>query len=351
MRRLLVPVALAMLVACGGDDTTEATDASTVPSVGESEVAADTTTAAATGPAPTSAAPATTTSGPARSGEIVALTYNVAGLPEILSGSKPAEFTPQIGPRLNDYELVLLQETWRTPDPNPLAPLRVYHEILEDASEHEYRSESKPLPLGGDPTRPEALVSDGLNRFSDFPFAPVERMAWTECFGGADQSDGGSGDCLSQKGFSMARTTFAEGVEIDVYNLHLEAGGTEEDQRISRGQVEQLANFVVDHSAGRPIIMGGDFNLHTDPGRADDPTEAWDLESFRILLDETGLIDVCEALDCAEPGRIDKFLFRRGPSTALVPVDYSVETDVFVSAGGEPLSDHDAVAVTFAWTA
>lgn len=338
MRRLLLALALAVVVAgCGGDDTSAATDASTVPTSG-SEVATATT------------APVTTTSStPARSGEIAALTYNVAGLPEILSGSRPAEFTPQIGPLLNDHELVLLQETWRTPDPNPLAPLRVYHEILEEASEHEHRSEPKPLPLGGDPTRPEALVSDGLNRFSDFPFAPVERMAWTECFGGADQGDGGSGDCLSQKGFSMARTTFADGVEVDVYNLHLEAGGTEEDQRISRAQAHQLTEFINSESIGRPLIVGGDFNLHTDPEQADDPAEAWDLESFRIILDEAGLTDVCDALACPEPGRIDKFLFRSTDELTLEPLDWEFETDVFVAADGEPLSDHDALAVTFGW--
>ena len=307
------------------------------------EVAADTTT--------TTAPAATTTTVPQRSGEIVALSYNVAGLPEILSGSRPAEFTPQIAPLLNDYDLVLLQETWRTPDPNPLAPLRVYHEILEEASEHPYRSEPKPLPLGSDPSRPEALVSDGLNRFSDVPFDPVERMAWSECFGGSDQSDGGSGDCLSQKGFSVASTTLDDGVVVDVYNLHLEAGGTDEDQRISRGQAHQLTEFINSRSTGRPLIVGGDFNLHTDPEQADDPDEAWDLESFRIILEEAGLTDVCEALACPEPGRIDKFLYRSSDELTIEPLAWNFETDVFVSADGEPLSDHDALAVTFGWTA
>ena len=326
-------------VACGNDG-------SDADAAGESSVATTTTT---TTDASTARATSTTAL-PSRSGEIVALSYNVAGLPEILSGSRPTEFTPQIGRLLNDYELVLLQESWRTPDPNPLTPLRVYHEILEEASEHEHRSEPKPLPLGADPTRPEALVSDGLNRFSDVPFDPVQRTAWSECFGGTDESDGGAGDCLSQKGFSMAETTLDGGVVVDVYNLHLEAGGTEEDQRISRGQAEQLAAFIAEHSVGRPVIVGGDFNLRTDPDQADDPDEAWDLESFRIILDETGLTDACAALDCPDPGRIDKFLFRSSDDLTIEPLDWSVETDVFVSAEGEPLSDHDAVAVTFGWT-
>jgi hypothetical protein len=342
MRRLVWITMMAWFaVACGNDDSDA--DASGGTSL------ATTTTSTAAGAASTPATSTTTL--PARSGEIVALSYNVAGLPEILSGSRPAEFTPQIGPLLNDYELVLLQESWRTPEPNPLAPLRVYHEILEGASEHTHRSEPEPLPLGSDPARPAALVSDGLNRFSDVPFDRVQRAAWSECFGGADESDGGAGDCLSQKGFSVAATTLDDGVVVDVYNLHLEAGGTEEDQRISRGQAEQLAAFIAEHSAGRPVIVGGDFNLHTDPEQADDPDEAWDLESFRIILAEAGLTDVCEALDCPEPGRIDKFLFRSSDELTIEPLDWRVETDVFVSADGEPLSDHDAVAARFAWSA
>jgi hypothetical protein len=42
------------------------------------------------------------------SGTFEALTYNVAGLPQGLSSSNPAEFTPQISPLLNSYDLVLV---------------------------------------------------------------------------------------------------------------------------------------------------------------------------------------------------------------------------------------------------
>jgi hypothetical protein len=62
-----------------------------------------------------------------QSGDFLALTYNVAGLPEGISGSHPETNTPLIGPLLNAYDLVLMQESWLTPDPNPLAPLRIVH--------------------------------------------------------------------------------------------------------------------------------------------------------------------------------------------------------------------------------
>src|SRR6185503_16774088 len=41
------------------------------------------------------------------SGEFLALSYNVAGLPEGISGSHPATNTAIIAPLLNDYDLVL----------------------------------------------------------------------------------------------------------------------------------------------------------------------------------------------------------------------------------------------------
>lgn len=49
---------------------------------------------------------------PPPSGTFTTLTYNVAGLPEGLSGSNPSVNTPLISPLLNAYDLVLVQEDW-----------------------------------------------------------------------------------------------------------------------------------------------------------------------------------------------------------------------------------------------
>jgi hypothetical protein len=279
--------------------------------------------------------PSTKTVLPAPSaGEFVALSYNVAGLPQGLSGSNPETNTPLIAPLLNAYGLVLMQESWKTPDPNPLAPLRVYHEILEAASTQTFKSVSAPLPLGTDPLRPSALVSDGLNRFSRFRFDDVTREPWTNCHMT-------SADCLALKGFSFSRTTLPGGAVVDVYNLHMEAGGAPEDDALRDAAVTQMSTFINAHSAGRAVIMGGDFNLHTDS----EP----DSTQFQRLLSETGLVDVCAFLGCPQPGRIDKFLFRSSASLTLTPTSWKFETDVFVDGMGGPLSDHDPLAVNFAW--
>jgi endonuclease/exonuclease/phosphatase family metal-dependent hydrolase len=270
------------------------------------------------------------------SGEFLGLAYNVAGLPEGISGSHPATNTPIISPLLNAYDLVLVQESWQTPDPNPLAPLRVYHELLVADATHAYKSIPAPQPNFSDPERPSAILSDGVNRLSRFPFATEMRVRWPGCHNSA-------ADCLAIKGFTVARTTFAPGVEIDVYNLHMEAGGDPQDEVLRDAGVSLLRDTMNGYSAGRAVIIGGDFNLHTD--------EPVDGAQYARLLAEAGLTDVCAALSCPSPGRIDKFAFRSGGGVALAPESWRFETDVFQDPQGEPLSDHDALAVRWTWTA
>jgi hypothetical protein len=280
-----------------------------------------------------------------RTGEFDALAYNVAGLPETLSGSQPLTNTPYISPLLNDYQLVLVQESWQTPIPNPFEGVfRVYHELLVADALHPYKSVSAPLPLGSNPARTTALVSDGLNRFSNSPFGDLTRVAWTGCFGGADQSDRGAADCLAMKGFSKATHVFATGAEVDVYNLHGEAGSSAEDQRLSEADFVQLAAFINANSSGKAIIMGGDTNLHTESGNPDRAT-------WQTFLNATGLSDVCGVVNCgSDNNRIDKFAFRSNAQVTIQALSHLFEREKFRRPDGAALSDHDALKVRFRWT-
>jgi hypothetical protein len=152
-----------------------------------------------------------------------------------------------------------------------------------------------------------------------------------------------AGLCLSQKGFSVARTTVAPGVEIDLYNLHGEAGNTPLDQQHRATDFEQLAEFIAGQSAGRPVIVGGDFNLNTD--------RSIDRDVFDTFLAATGLTDVCTVVDCGDDrDRIDKFVYRSGGGVTVQALTHRFERETFRRADGAPLSDHDPLAVTFAWT-
>jgi hypothetical protein len=128
-----------------------------------------------------------------------------------------------------------------------------------------------------------------------------------------------------------------------VAKLRLRREENDPEDDVARDQgVTQLSTFIQTHSAGRPVIVGGDFNLHTDV----EP----DQSQFLRLLAETGLQDVCATLSCPEPGRIDKFLFRSNAAVTITPLSWHFETDVFVRDGNVPLSDHEALAVRFGWS-
>ncbi|MCZ7536456.1 MAG: hypothetical protein M5T61_11460 [Acidimicrobiia bacterium] len=333
-RRLVAGLSVCILVvaaSCTGDDDD-------VAGAGSSNSAGASSTAGAS-----------TTTTPVRSGELSMLTYNVAGLPQGLSGSNPQEYMPLIGPKLNDYDLVVTQEDFATPDPNPL-PLGFFHEVLVRTTGHEYKSAPMVPPVGSDPDRPSAIAGDGLNMFSDFEIGPVYRQAWEKCFGGADTSDGGAGDCLALKGFSVATVTLADGVVIDVYDVHGEAGGTPMDAEASRSDYQELAEYILESSEGNAIILGGDTNLSTD--RSEGDAEVWD-----AFLEATGLEDICRAITCAtQPGSIDKFAYRSSAEITLEPLERVVETEKFLAPGTPDLndgqlSDHEAISSRWRWTA
>lgn len=246
-------------------------------------------------------------------GSFDALTYNVAGLPQGLSSSDPERYIPQISPLLNGYDLVLAQEDF------------AYHDLL---------SADVTLPYASVPKVPTTQpVNDGLNRFSNLPFAPVERTQWVACNGILD----GASDCLAEKGFSTAVTTLAEGVEVLVVNLHAEAGGGELDRQAAAEGYAQLEAVLADASLA--LIVGGDTNLKPTERPADDAI----MTSF---LDATGLIEVEQR--GADEDHIDRWFYRPSAALELIPSDWAVATE-FVSPEGDDLSDHPAIRVTWSW--
>jgi hypothetical protein len=288
-----------------------------------------------------------------RSGHFSVLSYNVAGLPAEISREDPERHIPMISPLLNDYEVVMTQEDFDWWKPDGLAAgldFIHYHDRLRAQATHQYRSARHP-GMDGMGLTPERLanveIGDGLGFLSRFPIDGNVRQAWTGCFGGFDASDGGAADCLAIKGFSMTRMTLADGVTVDLYNLHGEAGGTATDQALQTDDFEQLGDYIETHSQGRAIILGGDTNLHTDDHP--DGSNGADLVIWEEFLDRTGLIDACDATDCPSPGRIDKAAFRSGGGVALEATDHRFLPERFVDPEGDALSDHVPLEVEFSW--
>jgi endonuclease/exonuclease/phosphatase family metal-dependent hydrolase len=303
-------VAVALLGACSGDGDASGEDIS-----GEATPADDTSTEEAGSP------PATT---PGPSGSFSALSYNVAGLPQGINDDQfPEQHTPIISPLLSDYDVVLLQEDFG-----------FYTDVLRADADHEFRTQPHPGPAELNPIdREEAAVGDGLNLLSRLPLGELGREPWTDC-GPA------SADCLALKGFATTTLTLADGVTIDLYTLHLDAG--REDSAFRGDNLDQLAAHLEANTEGA-VLIGGDWNLNY----GDDP----DGDQLQGFVEETGLQDVCDVIDCGvDDDVIDRFFFRSGDDVTLDPTSHRFERDTFVNDAGEPLSDHDALAVDWDWS-
>jgi hypothetical protein len=301
--RLGVVVGIALLAGCGGSGSSGGgRSASTSAPIGSS------TTSPTTSGTPSSNLP---------SGTLRFLTYNVAGLPQIISQVQPATNTPLISPKLNGYELVVVQEDF------------VYHTELAKDATHPYQSP----PLTGYST----LVGDGLNTFSTHPFLLRARVKWSVFHGLTSNSNDG----LSSKGFSCARHTLGPGVEVDVYNLHADAGGDQGDIDARIVQYDQLADFIEAFSAGRALIVAGDTNLNTWSGTR--PQDDTTLVTFMTRL---GLTDAARTLGGQES--LDRVMLRSSADVELTAKTWRFATE-FVDAAGQPLSDHDAIHVDIGW--
>lgn len=252
----------------------------------------------------------------ASSGRLRVITYNVAGLPEGLSNSRPTVNLPLIGERLNHYDLALVQEDFAYPP-----------KLREKLS----------LPYQSRPyVRGQRLdFGDGLSVFSKFPFMEPRRTAWSSCHG----ITGNFFDCLTPKGFTVTTLEIEPGVQLDVWNVHLDAGFSAADRAARAAQLAQLAEAVRVHSSDRALIVGGDFNLSG--------SEQDELKTFQRA---TGTRDACQATRCAEPWRIDRVLFRASPALTLTAARWRVAGG-FVDGRGAPLSDHAPVVVEFSWKA
>jgi len=288
------------------------------------------------------------------SAEFSLLAYNVAGLPQELSGENPAQNIPLISPMLNGFDVVLTQEDfdWWGQLAADLDFVN-YHTRLRAEANHEFVSGAHPGPdaVGLDlSVRPPPEVGDGLGTLSRFPITEVARVPWTGCFGGFDTTDGGAGDCLAMKGFSLVTVTLADGVEVDVYNVHGEAGASLIDQTLQAAGYAQLSAFIAERSEGRAVIVAGDTNLHTDLEHPDGGAGA-DIAIWDEFLADTGLTDACTATGCRSPGRIDKVALRSGDGVDLEALSHRFLGDRFVDTAGEPLSDHEPLEVRLRWSA
>lgn len=265
------------------------------------------------------------------SGEFTVLTYNVAGLPEGFSSSHPELYTSSIGKLLKGNDVVHVQEDF------------CYHDSLLLFDNHPHRTTN---PLGC------AQGNDGLNTFSVFPISNYARMGYTDCVGV---------DCLTKKGFTYSQLDLGNGVVIDFYNTHVQASSDEAAKAARRSNVRELCTYINEHSAGKPVILMGDFNSrYTRDGDTIRAIlglgfkDAWvELVKGGVLPDyATPSLD-----DCDRPRtnnlceRVDKIFYRSNDKLKITVLSYQLDDDRFYfnSSDTSQLSDHWPMFARFSY--
>lgn len=261
-------------------------------------------------------------------GDFSMLTYNIAGLPFPLSSAILPRFlyTKEIGQRLSNYYAANVQEDF------------AYHDFLVKKSRMPSQTPPEPpsllWPIG-------VPFSDGLNTLAQFKVKRLDRQTWWQC---------NRDNCLTLKGFTYSQLQLPGGLTIDLYNLHANTGGGV----LTNANLAQLTTYLQQNSAGRAVILTGDFNsLYSDNQNAllqfasnNSLTDAW----VEVQHGPTAppYAPACHIGNECE--LLDKIFYRSGQGVTLTATGYSNEAPKFLNSKGEPLSDHSPPMVTFQYT-
>ncbi|KAL5375164.1 hypothetical protein DPSP01_011371 [Paraphaeosphaeria sporulosa] len=273
----------------------------------------------------------------ATTGTFDAITFNVAGLPAILNPNGEGDKTNNtatIGKLFAKYgtDFIHVQEDFN------------YHATLYANDNHPYRTATS----GGVP------FGSGLNTLSNFDWVDFERTKWATC------SDASENDCLTPKGFTFMRAHVSEGVWVDLYNLHADAGTEDADNTARAANLRQVSDHITTYSDGNAVLVFGDTNSRYTrasdiPGiftTANGMTDAW------VQLAKGGVAPAAgsNALLCDNPSPnttceiVDKMWYRGSPAFTLAATKFQYAGTQYLNADGTTLSDHDPVLVDFKWT-
>ncbi|TVY12809.1 Sphingomyelinase, partial [Lachnellula arida] len=268
-------------------------------------------------------------------GDFNILSFNVAGLPSILNdnavpGNK-ATNAGTIGTLFAkyDYDVINVQEDF------------AYHADIYATDDHPYRTA----------TSGTAGIGSGLNTLSNFDWIDFTRVKWATC------SDASGADCLTPKGFTFMRVLVSEGVYIDFYNLHADAGTEAADETARAANLQQVADYIDTWSIGNSVVLYGDTNSRytraldniTVFENQNSLTDAWvELENGGVnptvltLCDNPSLINTCET--------VDKVFYRGSKQLSLTGTYFNYESSKFLQSNESILSDHNPITVNFTWT-
>ncbi len=203
---------------------------------------------------------------------------------------------------------------------------------------------------------------DGLNALwkKDIKVRKHERVAWNKSFGKFSHDF----DDMITKGFRRHEMTLADGSEIVVYNLHMDAssdrdeakGNDGKDREARKSQWIQLREHILNNLDERPIVVAGDMNsfYHRD-----------DIKSVFIdAIEDTGKAIVQDAWvescnqgifpamgsEAIESETLDNILYISPYNgRGLMLLDFEIDKKGYLR-DGKPLGDHYPLIAKFQLT-
>lgn len=187
---------------------------------------------------------------------------NVDGLPPSLSilgikinmnpDSREGDGARAIGEKIHDkaWDFVGLSEDFN------------YHDELTAPLQHDYQIGwyRGPVSLGNATlyAGKAKIDSDGLCFFwrKDYKGDFMNEIPWAKTNGYTNQGS----DELIKKGFRHYVMYLDQGMEVDVYTLHMDAETNDADNQARLEQMDQLVNYIKGTNNHRPIIVMGDTN-------------------------------------------------------------------------------------------
>jgi len=263
----------------------------------------------------------------AGSGNFSTLAFNIAGIPFEYSGANATLHTPIISCYIKPFDMVNVQEDFNW-----------HADLYNDCDNHLYRTAT----TGG------IGIGDGLNTLSNFTWDDLDRVTWTNRNGA---------DALTPKGFSMVRARLAEGVYLDLYNLHAQSGTATADLADSESDVSQMLAYIEANSAGNAVMVVGDTNTrYTRAGQNmweflhHGFTDVWIQNVRNGEIPAIGAPLLCGTAETTSPTCevTDKVLFRDNGYVGLQALQYVDRQDA-VDASGVALSDHHPIEVDWSY--
>ena len=298
-------------------------------------------------------------------------TLNVDGLPQkilvfnVNADGPGSTGSVRIGKYLmkKNYDLMLLQEDFN------------YHHEMVPLLEDDYQFDVWGGDVGIDGHDIDYMHLQNLRFETDGLMAVIKngitltgttKEAWTDGFGKFSHAL----DMMVTKGFRRYEVTLASGIEIVVYNMHMDAednndtkdGNALNDRKARENQWKQLAEHILANMDKRPIVVVGDMNSFYFRDRVEElfvkaisesgkgsVVDAWvhlkNNDVYPTYVENSDISDDEEEKLGGES--LDKILcVNPTDGQQLRPIAYSVDKDGY-QYEGKVLGDHYPVAVTF----